>query len=332
MFNKSRIVLISAATELYSVKFLLGCLIPMLVACSSTPSTEQKSKFGESTSNFSDKWSQQDIDETEVIADMHYDNGELDQALYLYLRALETNPNSAVLYYKIGRVHRRASKPKLAALAFAQAVELEPDNIQILQAAGQLALSERNIVAATEYLTKSVLIDKRRFDGDNEPELDQKSPYKAYIGLGLIADLKGDHPRAKGYFGTASLIRPELPEIANNIGYSWYLSGRWNKAEQYFQRALDLDSHYELARHNLALLYVRTERTEKALAILWEDNNQPSTYNTLGYLCMLNSKYVEAEKYFQLAIDASPVYHSLANVNLNRARALNRPKHQLFSP
>jgi tetratricopeptide (TPR) repeat protein len=56
-----------------------------------------------------------------------YDQGQLDQALLAFSKAIELNPNNAQVYYTRGFAFANTRKPELAFADFTKAVELKTD-------------------------------------------------------------------------------------------------------------------------------------------------------------------------------------------------------------
>jgi uncharacterized protein HemY len=48
--------------------------------------------------------------------------------------------------------------------------------------------------------------------------------------------------------------------------------------------------------------------------------DEAAAYNTVGYICLLNQRYPQAEDFFTRAISTSPVYYRLATENLEETR------------
>lgn len=91
-----------------------------------------------------------------------YQAGDLDQALYHYLRASELEPGRYDALVWVGRIHRERGNNELAELAFAEVLEKEPENIEALTELGLLHLARRNEEKALASLALALKLDQRR--------------------------------------------------------------------------------------------------------------------------------------------------------------------------
>jgi len=262
-------------------------------------------------------------------SEMALNAGNTDYALYSYMKALLEDNADIQLYYKIGQLHEAKNNPSLAALAYQRALSINPMFINALERLGRLKLNNREYDEARSLFDQAVAFDMERIKDTNDflgtdDSYDIYSPYHAYIGLGVINDLNNNHASAIMNFGKAIKIKPNSASAENNLGYSFYLQNDLDEALHHFKRAIIKDKNYSKAWSNLALVYVRKEQYSEAVSVLVDHNNdQPSAYNTVGYLCMLDGKYDQAEQLFNKAIDLSPVFFEIAVEN----RDLNRRRH-----
>jgi tetratricopeptide (TPR) repeat protein len=292
----------------------------------------------------------------EQLGDLALRQDEQDKAIYAYLRAIQTGGDKAELFSKIGAVHQARRNHELALQAYSRALQANPEFIPALQGAGLVNLGLRQYQDARHHLELAVILDQQRVSNlngalvsandslggpaatsgendrnasdeaqpDNRPMYDFNSPHQAYNGLGVLADLTGEHPQAQRYYQIADAIRPNSAITHNNLGYSHYLSGELTAAEHHFLRAINLNPRFKRGWRNLALVYVRQGRHEDALATLGQVMNTAQAYNNLGYLSMLGGDHAEAERLLQQAIALSPSYYELAQENLEQNRNRNR--------
>ncbi|MBD3178433.1 MAG: tetratricopeptide repeat protein [Candidatus Latescibacteria bacterium] len=108
----------------------------------------------------------------------------------------------------------------------------------------------------------------------------------------------------------------------NNAGVLAYHNGQYEKAENLFRKALELDSEFTEAYNNLGLTYTEiheedraTEAFKKAIEL---DPDLSTTYNNLGYAFYCLGSYQEAVEMYKEAISKSSE-NSSAYTNLGNA-------------
>ncbi len=283
------------------------------------------------------------------IGVIHQQLGNTDLAELAYRRALEADAAFVPALERLGRLELNQRQYENAGKKFRRALEEDARRLAALASDNQKQADENQEVAtdnlkqadenqdvATDNLKQAdenqdVASDSQEQAGENQEvaAYDKHSPYLAYTGLGVIADLNKNHTAAIKYFETAAAIRPKSASAANNIGYSYYLAENLEQAEVHFRNALMLDPDFDRALRNLALLYVRRDRLDDALHLLLNrSGNEPESYNTLGYLCMMDGKYEVADDYFNKAIELSPTYFEVAVQNREKNR--QRYSHTIY--
>ncbi len=237
-------------------------------------------------------------------ADRFLQQGNKDEALYYYVRALEFDSKNKDALDKIGEIHAEKGNYEPAEVAYQLALKLEPKNANALEGLGLIQLKNGRQAEAKQSLAAAVNIDA--------------SLWRAYNGLGLIADKEGDYAHASQYYENALKAKPNTPMLMNNLGYSKYLSGDLQQAIQLFDAASRLDDKFDSAWLNQGLVHARLGNDTKAIQAFMHVLDEADAYNNLGYIYMVNNKTPAAYEYFQKAISLSPTYHRLANENLKR--------------
>lgn len=236
--------------------------------------------------------------------------GQADRALWFYIRSLDHDSSSAVAFTRIGALHERRGNLALAARAYEEAAMRAPDNVAIVERLATILLNQRDLDRA-----------RTRFESiADSPD----AGWRTHNGIGVLADLEGDHMGAAAHFRRALEQEPHSAQILNNLGYSYYLYGAWDLARSSLEGALAVEPANELALRNLALLEARTGAPEKALELLLLITTEQKALNDVGYICMLEGQHAEAHAYLRRAIDASPSYYALAHRNLERNAELAR--------
>ena len=90
------------------------------------------------------------------MAAAYYQRGQLDAALERGLRALQEDKRSADAHYVLAIIYRRLGKRAEAEQHFDEALELEPDNPEFLNAHGTMLCAEKRYKAAIDLFKKAV--------------------------------------------------------------------------------------------------------------------------------------------------------------------------------
>jgi len=292
----------------------LALVVALLSGCASNPPAASRSYHGlydgQPAAVFATELPASSAEEAMQRGDLALRQGNLDQALYLYVMALEIDDARPDAFYKIGRIHAYRGNVALAVKAYAQVLARAPDHARAHEELGLLLLNERKYDLAERSLQSALAADGRR--------------PRVHNALGVIADLHGDHNAAAQHFEAALTIEPNSAQTLNNLGYSHYLAGRWQEAEQIYARALAIDPNHVLATRNLGILYARLERYDEALALLDRVMKPENAYNDIGYVAMLDGRHEQARTFLDEAVRLSPSYYETAYENLRRNEELAR--------
>ena len=246
------------------------------------------------------------------LGDDAFRAGDLDKALFQYIRALKKDGDNADALYKIGFIHGARGNNQLAEAAYRWALRSQPNHAGALGGLGIILMKERKYDEAAANLTQAV-----RFD---------PSMASAHNALGVLADMDRNYAAAQDHYERSLAIAKDSPEVINNLGYSRYLSGNHKGAIAAFQDALRIDPNYKRAWRNLGLVYARDGQYEKALDALSKVQDMPKAYNDVGYVAMLGGHLNDAEGFFDEAMRMSPQYYALAGMNAQRLQMLKKDR------
>ncbi len=227
----------------------------------------------------------------------------------------------ARLYSKLAELNFEIGNLDSALKSVKASLELEPNSIRGHELAGILYLKKRNYDLAKSYFNDSIALDNARLKSTeitNQPDV--LSPYYAYTGLGLIADLEKQSDLAEENFNKAILVRPNSPQSYTNLAYSYYLQGDYVKAQNLNQRALSLNNSYKPAWRNLGMLYIVQGHEIEGLRAFMRIEEDYQAYNDVGYLYQVIGNTERASFFFNKAIDTAPHYYTPAYNNLKNQR------------
>ncbi|HEY7867571.1 MAG TPA: tetratricopeptide repeat protein [Psychromonas sp.] len=256
--------------------------------------------------------------------------GDLDQALFHYIKALEKDPADTGLLIRIAHIHELRNDKSIASRAYSEALKIDPTLILAHQNLGVIELQNRKYKKAKIHLQQALFLDQQRLGklGGIKKRgyyaLDRESLTKSYNVSGVLADMNGNFALARIYYNLILNMGENPPNVLSNIGYSYYLTGESSQAENYYKKAINLDPRFKRAWSNLGLLYVRKNQYSRAIQTLKQVMSDFEAYNDLGYFVMLDGHLDEAEYFFQKAINLSPSYYKKANSNLELVRLKKR--------
>ena len=175
--------------------------------------------------------------------------GDMDLALYMYVRAYDLDKENVHALGRIGSIHELRGNDRLATMAFTSVLKIDPDHSSALQSLGLIYLRARNLDEAQALLERAA---------SKDPLL-----WRAQNGIGILADIKGEHAKAIEAYNAALAANPGDASLLNNRGYSLYLDGRYQAASEDFLEAASKGA--KRAWLNLGLVRARQKRYPEAV-------------------------------------------------------------------
>jgi tetratricopeptide (TPR) repeat protein len=231
--------------------------------------------------------------------------GDLDRALYFYVKALKFDPEDADLLAAIGVLHQHQGNDELAARAYTLAIDVRPQYVPVLEARGLIFLRHEQEEQAHADFIRAIELDPTR--------------WRSHNALGLIADSTGAHQEAIQHYDRALAHKPDSAEVLNNRGYSHFLAGDYTEAEADLSKAAMTFGHTQ-AWVNLGSLYARQGEYGRAVDAFRKVLPEPEAYNKVAEASMAREDYSTAETLLQQAIRSSPTYYPAAEDNLQELR------------
>ncbi len=161
----------------------------------------------------------------------------LDQAISLYEKALEINPNYADAYRGLGEALVMKGKTDQAINQFQLALEINPRDTGAHSGLGVALATKGETAKAIAQFQAALKIDS--YDANIRANLG-----KAFMDMGKIDD-------AITQFQNSLQLSPDIPNTHNDLGYALMQKGRFEEAIDQFQRALQLRPGYTHAQENL---------------------------------------------------------------------------------
>jgi Flp pilus assembly protein TadD len=145
------------------------------------------------------------------------------------------------------------------------------------------------------------------------------SLWRAWNGLGDLADKNRQPKVAAGFYAKALALRPNSAMIINNIGYSLLQDGNIPQSVVEFRKALALDPNNITTQTNLSLALAASGNYAEALRST-PPEQLPDLLNNVGYMAMRRGDYAAAERYLASAMETSSTVNTEAAKNLDRLK------------
>lgn len=282
------------------------------------------------------------------IAQMYYDEGNLEQALSYVNMAEDMNPDNSQAYYLKAKIYSDKDNKDAAVKFLNKALQLNSEYLQS-DLADKLNVTLLPAFDAQYYNRKGLQyyyganLVQARANFEKAIALEPKNA-KLYNNLGITYTKFGDIESAKSNFKKAialnknynepylnlAKLEPKASEVylkqalkANpNDQYVYYALGNvymkrkdYKNAIKNFEKATAIDTSYFEPYFALAVCYSEMEDYTKAMAYVRKaselNNKSPELPYYLARLCLLNNRISEAQKYLEEAIrkGENPVYY-----------------------
>ncbi len=186
------------------------------------------------------------------IAEQTEARGDFQTSSGLYLRAHDILPEHLAPLLKLGALHDRIGEPQSAAEAYRLAVELEPDNADVLRAFGLSLLAAGQTEMALEQFHRALRLAE-------DPRL--------YNALGVAYDSTGARAVAQAYYRVGLDMTPEHLTLSTNLALSLALSGENEAAALVLDRVAVSAAASPAHRNMVAVAFALTGDEIRALSI-----------------------------------------------------------------
>lgn len=240
------------------------------------------------------------------LGDRSLDQGQLDQALIHFNRALNKEPGNPAYMVRRGRVLSMVNMDEAALKEFQAVLAKTPDSAAANEGAGLVYFKTGLLREAEAHLRKAL---------EQDPRL-----WRAQNALGVMDSHAGRYAEAVKRYETALAAHPGAGEVENNLGVAWLMLGDAEKALVHLRLAVKHGAGDARTYNNMGLALARLGRESEALEAFRYGGDEAKALNNLGYVFLLQGDNVRAARYFEQALQAAPSYYVRAAENLKRAR------------
>jgi Flp pilus assembly protein TadD len=245
-----------------------------------------------------------------MAADTTREAGHYAEAMEIYQRLLLSSPSLPAARYGAGECELALGHPENSVPLFDALVANAEFHARALQGKGlaQFALGQRD--AAGRSLREATASD---------PSL-----WRAWNGLGDLADQGRQPGVAAGLYAKALALNPNSAIILNNMGFSLLSSGKYPQAIGEFRKALAFEPNNLTVQTNLRLALAASGDYAAALRSA-PSEQMPDLLNDVGYIALRRGDYAAAERYLADAVDAGGSQSAVAARNLAWLKDRRKP-------
>ncbi len=200
----------------------------------------------------------------------------------------------AYSFLRAGMANERTGNYPAAVKAYERGLEVEPDNVELLNAMGFALFQQGESEEAVIALEKAIAVDPQH--------------WKAHNNMALASIDLGEFEMAEAHYRESLAIEPQ-PAIYNDLGFVLERQGLPEDAVVAYRKALELDPDSASAHYNLGASLARSgafPEAETHLLAAVEKNPTSQTYAGLGFVLWQQDRNDEAIASLRSAIETDP--------------------------
>ena len=221
--------------------------------------------------------------------------GHLDKARSYVEKVLTLNNRQSKVWHVLSSIEAQAGNLIASRQAIKAALEIHPNNVEYLVTHARICRAQDDVMSAVGCLKRALDLDPKNVD--------------ALVLIGRCYKAQGLLPVAIDAIKTAVGLC-ESPELLNELGVLWQVSGDHQTALVCIKKALDLRPDYPAAYNNLGSIYLNTGEIDSAVAAFRMAVSQRHDYllalNNLGLALKFQGNHLEALKVFDQALSLEP--------------------------
>lgn len=215
---------------------------------------------------------------------VYYKNKKFEQAIQLWQKALEVNPQEIELLYSLGIINFELKKYDESINFLQKLLDLSPGHYKAMLILGTAFIKKRDFDKAEEYIQKSIEIN-------SEQKL-------AYINLGAVYSVQKNFTDGIKMFN--KVVDKYPTEVRAHLGLAkiYAILDKTDEANGYFKKVIELDPNGSFGTYAKKALIAKEDSVS-------DDNDLEQIY-AVGYKYLLSGQYKEAIKKFEIYLASRP--------------------------
>ena len=226
-------------------------------------------------------------------------NHESKRAMVAYQQARELNPENLQAWFNGGMIQHEEGMLHPALQCYTRAIELDPEQSKIWCNLGALQFQLGEFQASVDSLNRAVGL---------------KPDYaRAWDNLAGSLCALDQLTEAERCCHRALNFKPDYADPSFKLGTIYFQEGRMEEAEKAFRKVLEVNPGYPLAGHYLAMVLARTNRLDNALEVCEMAATPPGetelpslAWNEMAFHRYERGEYAEAIRAYEKALTFTP--------------------------
>ena len=261
-------------------------------------------------------------------ATAYHNLGEFERAISEYRHALAFNPNSPIIYNRLGVAYSELKQYDAALDAYQKALALSPLTTELHYNVGLVHLKQGDLPRALEAFKHAITLDAEWED--------------TYTALGEVYLKQGNLRQAAHAYKKATHLNPNgNPSAVLGLGKVYARQERWDDAITAVEKAIEIQVDNTEAHYQLAQIYIKRGEKKKAAsamaffkvlrqtdpllqeAEIWVKRypDDARGYNNLGIVYLARRRSEDAIVSYKRAISLAP---NLATAHYNLGHAYHK--------
>ncbi len=243
----------------------------------------------------------------ERMGDTYLKTGNPGMAFLEYSKALKADPNRVRTRQKLAYLMLKRGMSAGAISEFDAILKKSPGDTGALQGKATALMQLNRLEDAEKVLNTAI---------DNDTGL-----WQAHALLGMVYDRQKLHGPAIEAYEKAIAINPKATAVYNNLGTSFYMTGRYQESARALLKAISLKAAGSETYNKLGLALFKMGLAPEAYEAFRKAGDEANACNNMGILYMETKDYARSVEFFEKAIDLKPTYYENAHAGLKKARA-----------
>jgi tetratricopeptide (TPR) repeat protein len=238
----------------------------------------------------------------------------INNAINEFSQAKKSDSSKASAFYNLAVVFRERNMQSEALNEIKKAMEIEPDNPEVVEIYRQFTQSEQKKEIEARLSQAEVYFERGMVENavKEYEEIIQSSPddYRAYYKLAEIYNNRSEDEKAEEYYRNALEKNPDWTDSHFKLGIIYYERNDLDKALQEFNDLIGKDYTNADAHYNAGNIYWLKGEIEQAVeelrTVISMDESHVEAFSRLGEILEAKQEYSEARTIYDKLLNLQP--------------------------